>query len=352
MNRATQEAIEMLSILISNPSVSRDEKKAADFLQQTMEKDGYEVQRIYNNLTVIASGYKDERPSLLLNAHIDTVRPVSSWSRDPFIPVIEEDRLYGLGSNDCGGGLVSLWQAFKYLSARSQKYNIIFLASAEEEVSGVNGLRAVLPELPKIDLAIVGEPTGMQPAVAERGLMVLDITSHGVSGHAARNEGVNAIYLANEDLNTLRTIKFDKVSDFLGPTVVNVTMIQAGTQHNVVPDKCTMVADVRTNELYSNEEVFEILKSHLHSEIHARSFHLRSSHISPSHPIIRRLVSAGMRPFGSSTLSDQALMPFTSFKWGPGDSSRSHSADEYILISEIENAITTYINMLDGVSIV
>ena len=285
---------------------------------------------------------------MLLNAHIDTVKPVSSWTRDPFAPTIEGDTLYGLGSNDCGGGLVSLLQTFRLLTQKQQPYNLVYLASAEEEVSGKDGIERALPLLPPIDVAIVGEPTGLQPAIAEKGLMVLDIWAHGVSGHAARNEGVNAIYEALDDLLWLRSHRFERTSELLGPTLMNVTVIEAGTQHNVVPDTCHMVVDIRTNEYYQNEQVYEYICSHLRSEVKARSFRLHSSRIDPEHPLVSRCKAMGMQPFGSPTLSDQALMPFASFKLGPGESSRSHSADEFIRISEIRKAIDVYTELLDG----
>jgi acetylornithine deacetylase len=246
---------------------------------------------------------------------------------------------------------VSLLQVFGWLIQKKQPYNLIYLASAEEEVSGKDGISRVLPLLPKIDVAIVGEPTGMQPAIAEKGLMVLDVVAHGKSGHAARGEGVNAIYEAMEDLQFLQHHQFKKVSEFLGPTVMNVTVIHAGTQHNVVPDRCEMVVDVRTNEYYQNEFVYEFLKKKLKSEVTARSFRLHSSRIDPEHPLVKRCVEMGMVPFGSPTLSDQALMSFPSFKLGPGQSSRSHGADEFIKIPEIEHAISTYIELLDSTRI-
>lgn len=342
------EALDLLRSLIAIPSVSRDETKAADLLQARIHNYGFETHREANNVWAVAPHYTEGRPTLLLNAHIDTVKPVESWTRDPFAPTIEGDRLYGLGSNDCGGGLVTLLQTFRALAATDQPYNLIYLASAEEEVSGINGIRRALPLLPPIDVAIVGEPTGMQPAVAERGLMVLDLTAHGKSGHAARQEGINAIYEAMDDLQWLRTYRFGKVSPYLGATQMTVTVIQAGTQHNVVPDECRMVVDVRTNELYDNEEVFHFIDSHTKSEAKARSFHLRSSHIPLSHPLIRRCIDMGMQPFGSPTLSDQALMPFPSFKLGPGQSSRSHAADEYICLGEMEHALCCYLQLLQG----
>lgn len=343
------DAVELLTKLIATPSVSRDEKNAADIMQQAMIDYGFTPCREGNNLWILSEDWDNHRPTILLNAHIDTVKPVSTWTRDPFSPTIEGDRLYGLGSNDCGGGLVSLLQVFRYLqkeSAEGEKCNFIYLASCEEEVSGVGGIRAVLPLLPKIDVAIVGEPTGMQPAIAERGLMVIDGVAHGKSGHAARNEGVNAIYEALDDLMFIREYKFEKVSELLGPTKMQCTVVNSGTQHNVVPDECRFIIDVRTNEHYTNEDVFAFLQTKLKSELKARSFHLHSSSISKEHPLIQRCISMGMTPFGSPTLSDQALMRFPSFKLGPGESSRSHSADEFICLSEIRDAIEKYITLI------
>jgi acetylornithine deacetylase len=285
---------------------------------------------------------------LLLCAHIDTVKPVSTWTRDPFTPVVEDGRLYGLGANDCGGGLVSLLAVYRLLRGLSLKYNLVYLASCEEEVSGEGGFRLALPELPPIDVAIVGEPTGMQPAIAEKGLMVIDGTAYGKSGHAARNEGVNAIYEALDDLVWLRDYRFKKESPLLGPTKMTVTVLNSGTQHNVIPDECHFVIDVRTNEYYQNEFLFAFLQKHVKSELKARSFRLSSSHIPMEHPLVQRCVEMGMTPFGSPTLSDQALMPFLSLKLGPGESSRSHTADEFICLSEIENAIQTYVQLLSA----
>lgn len=344
MTKYVSDAVELLQRLIATPSVSRDEKAAADIMEQTLRDYCFEPKREGNNVWALSHNFDENRPTILLNAHIDTVKPVASWTREPFSPTIEDGRLYGLGSNDCGGGLVSLLQAFRQL--KSEKYNLIYLASCEEEVSGANGIVKALPLLPKVDVAIVGEPTGMQPAIAEKGLMVLDITSKGKSGHAARNEGVNAIYEMLDDLNWLRSYKFPKVSPLLGPTLMQVTQINAGTQHNVVPDECKIVVDVRTNEYYQNEFVCAFIQKHLKSEVKARSFRLHSSSISESHPLIQKCVAAGKTPFGSPTLSDQALMPFPSFKLGPGESSRSHSADEYIEIREIEDAINFYLELL------
>lgn len=345
------DAVELLKKLIATPSVSRNEKDAADIMEQTIRSYGFEPQREANNLWIINPHYDESRPTLLLNAHIDTVKPVASWSRDPFSPDVEDGVLYGLGSNDCGGGLCSLLQIFRMLTEKPQSYNLIYLASAEEEVSGKDGITRALPLLPHIDLAIVGEPTGMNPAVAEKGLMVLDVIAHGKSGHAARNEGVNAIYEALDDMRWIRDYKFEKVSEFLGPTKMTLTVVNAGTQHNVIPDKCTMLVDIRTNEFYDNEEVYEFIRQHLKSEVKAHSFRLKSSRIDPEHPLIRKCVAMGMKPFGSPTLSDQALMHFPSFKLGPGESSRSHSANEFIRISEIRDAIAKYETLLDGAAI-
>ena len=345
------DAVELLKKLIATPSVSRNEKDAADIMEQTIRSYGFEPQREANNLWIIDPHYDESRPTLLLNAHIDTVKPVASWSRDPFSPDVEDGVLYGLGSNDCGGGLCSLLQIFRMLTEKPQSYNLIYLASAEEEVSGKDGITRALPLLPHIDLAIVGEPTGMNPAVAEKGLMVLDVIAHGKSGHAARNEGVNAIYEALDDMRWIRDYKFEKVSEFLGPTKMTLTVVNAGTQHNVIPDKCTMLVDIRTNEFYDNEEVFEFIRQHLKSEVKAHSFRLKSSRIDPEHPLIKKCAAMGMKPFGSPTLSDQALMHFPSFKLGPGESSRSHSANEFIRISEIRDAIAKYETLLDGAAI-
>ena len=345
------DAVQLLKKLIATPSVSRNEKDAADIMEQTVRSYGFEPQREANNLWIIDPHYDESRPTLLLNAHIDTVKPVASWSRDPFSPDVKDGVLYGLGSNDCGGGLCSLLQIFRMLTEKPQSYNLIYLASAEEEVSGKDGITRALPLLPHIDLAIVGEPTGMNPAVAEKGLMVLDVIAHGKSGHAARNEGVNALYEALDDMRWIRDYKFEKVSEFLGPTKMTLTVVNAGTQHNVIPDKCTMLVDIRTNEFYDNEEVYEFIRQHLKSEVKAHSFRLKSSRIDPEHPLIRKCVAMGMKPFGSPTLSDQALMHFPSFKLGPGESSRSHSANEFIRISEIRDAIAKYETLLDGAAI-
>ncbi len=345
--RYVNDAVELLSDLIAIPSVSRDEKLAADCMENRMKDWGLSPRREANNIWVVADGYDAGRPTVLLNAHIDTVKPVATWTKNPHEPLMEGDRLYGLGSNDCGGGLVTLLQVFRVLKDEALPFNLIYLASAEEEVSGKDGVERVLPLLPKIDVAIVGEPTGMQPAIAEKGLMVIDGYAKGISGHAARNEGVNAIYEALDDLVWLRDYRFGKESPLLGPTKMTVTQVESGTQHNVIPDALHFVIDVRTNEYYQNEYVFAFLQKHMRRcELKARSFRLHSSSIATEHPLVKRCVELGLTPFGSPTLSDQALMSFPSFKLGPGESSRSHSADEYICISEIERALELYQQIL------
>lgn len=347
----TSEAITLLQSLIRIPSVSRDETAVADFLQNYIEESGIMTGRSDNNIWCISPMFDINRPTILLNSHIDTVKPVNGWRKQPFTPKIENGKLYGLGSNDAGASVVSLFQAYRYLSSTTQHYNLIFLASCEEEVSGKNGIESVLPKLPPITLGVVGEPTEMNPAIAEKGLMVLDITGRGKAGHAARDEGDNAIYKVLDDIEWFRTYRFPQESPLLGPVKMSVTQINAGTQHNVIPDICTFVVDVRSNEFYSNEELFEEIKSHIHCEAQARSFRLNSSRINPDHPFVKKAVSLGKTPFGSPTLSDQALMKFPSVKIGPGKSSRSHTADEYIMVNEIREAIETYISILDGLTL-
>lgn len=349
MKQYVNDAIELLQQLIATPSVSRDEGAAANVMETFMDRWGLPHGREGNNLWVGCPDWNDQRPTIMLNAHIDTVKPVASWTRDPFKPQIEDGRLYGLGSNDCGGGLVALLQAYRIMKDRQRSYNLLYVVSAEEEISGKDGFSRVLPLLPPVDVAIVGEPTGMQPAIAEKGLMVIDGYAYGTSGHAARNEGVNAIYEALDDLTWLRDYRFRKESRLLGRTKMSVTVIEAGTQHNVVPDKLHFVIDVRPNEFYQNEYIFRFLQKKMKKcELKERSFRLHSSMIAEDHPLVKKCVAMGMKPFGSPTLSDQALMPFPSFKLGPGESSRSHSADEFICLSEIEQAIQTYVTLLEG----
>ena len=345
----TQEAIGLLEAMVAIPSVSREEKEVANLLEHFMHENGLHLHRAGNNLWCIAPGFDASRPTLLLNAHIDTVKPASSWTKAPFRPIWEDGRLYGLGTNDDGASVVCLLQAFRTLSCKPQAYNMVYLA-CEEEVSGKNGIEMTLPLLPRIDVALVGEPTGMQPAIAEKGLMVLDVTEHGKSGHAARDEGDNAIYKALTDMEWFRTFRFPKTSPLLGDVKMTVTIIQAGTQHNVVPDRCMFTVDVRSNENYSNESIYETVCAHVQGEVKARSFRLNSSYIDPCHPLVARAQAMGRTPFGSPTLSDQALMPFPSLKMGPGSSSRSHTADEYVTKDELQEAIRLYLDLLDGLT--
>ncbi len=360
-------AIALLKRMIATPSVSRDEMAVADLLEQYMcQESGLEVHRSGNNLWMIAPGFDSARRTLLLNAHIDTVKAVDSWTYNPFQPTEVEDRIYGLGANDDGASLVSLLHTFLSIvicHLSSVNYNLIFLASAEEEVSGKNGISSVLPLLPKIDVALVGEPTGMnrnvaggvRVAVAEKGLMVLDGIAHGKSGHAARNEGENALYFALDAVDTLRNYRFEKESATLGPIKVTTTNMQAGQgQHNVIPDTCTFIVDVRTTDAYSNQEVVKMLQEAVAPvELTPRSTRLQPSGIERNHPLLQSILEVVPEAvlFGSPTLSDQALMSFPSLKMGPGDSARSHTANEYIEKQEIRDAITLYTTILKNLSL-
>lgn len=344
------DTIDLLKNMIRIPSFSRDEGAVADFLERWMLTEGFAVRRLGNNLWM-ESGPVDGRPTILLNAHIDTVKPASGYTRDPFTPEIEDGCLYGLGSNDDGGSLIALLETYSSLIQKEQPYRLIFSATAEEEVSGKGGLDLILPELGRIDFGVMGEPTGMRMAVAERGLMVLDCTAYGKSGHAARNEGVNAIYKAIEDIQWFKSHSFDRVSDFLGAVKMSVTQINAGTQHNVVPDRCTFVVDVRPNGMYTNPELLEMIKFSVSCEVKERSTRIGSSHLPMDHPAVVRGLSLGLEPFGSPTTSNQALCHFPTLKIGPGDSARSHTADEYIRLDEIADGIETYVALLDGLTL-
>lgn len=348
---SVERAISLLQRMIATPSPSREEGGVADIIEAELRALGFSPKRKGNNIWAEAWAHDVEKPTILLDAHIDTVKPNPSWKRNPFEPQIDNDKLYGLGSNDDGGSVVSLLAVFSRLATTEQPYNIIFLASAEEEVTGVNGIRAVLPELGRIDFAIVGEPTSMQPAVAERGLLVLDCVAYGKAGHAARDEGENAIYKALRDIEWFKNYQFGNKSPLLGGVKMSVTGISAGTQHNVVPAECRFVVDVRVNECYSNQEVLEEIACSVECDVTPRSTHLCSSAISLEHPAVKRLVAMGRVPFGSPTLSNQAVMPFQTLKIGPGDSARSHTADEYIAVSEIEEAIEVYWALLDGLNL-
>jgi acetylornithine deacetylase len=352
----TELAVQLLRELISIPSVSRDEKRVADRVEAFLAERGQQPHRQDNNVWAVhapsGGGGSEELPTILLNSHIDTVKPVGGWTRDPYGANVENGRIYGLGSNDAGASLVSMLFTFLHLAGKEDlPFNIIFAATAEEEVSGVNGVSSILDKLGNVDLGIVGEPTECKMAIAEKGLMVLDCLSSGTSAHAASGEGKNAIYESIADLEWFRNYRFKEESSWLGPVSMQVTQIEAGTQHNVVPDACRFVVDVRTNENYTNKEVYEIIKAHVKCRVESRSFRLNPSSIPESHALVRRGYEMGLEAFGSSTLSDQSLMPFTTIKIGPGESRRSHTADEYIRIEEIEQGIQTYTDLLSGLKI-
>lgn len=340
------EAIALLIQLVQTQSFSREEAGTADILEQFLTQHGIPAQRQGNNVWAVSRMWDDAKPTLLLNSHHDTVKPGVAWTYQPFGATLEGDKLIGLGSNDAGASAVSLLAVFRYFYDRPTAFNSICAITAEEEISGANGVKSILPELGKIDLGIVGEPTGMQAAIAEKGLLVLDGVALGRTGHAARNEGDNALYKALDDINWLRTYQFSNVSEMLGPVKMTVTQITAGTQHNVVPDECRYVVDVRPTECYTNEEILGIIRGNVQAEITPRSTHLQSSGLDLGHPIVRKALAMGKTTYGSPTLSDQALMRFPTLKMGPGDSARSHAPDEYILLSEIRGGIADYIELL------
>ncbi|MFV0606598.1 MAG: M20 family metallo-hydrolase [Niabella sp.] len=345
------DAIILLKHLIQIPSFSREEENTAVLLTEFFEKRGIQVRRLGNNVICQNKYFDDAKPCILLNSHHDTVKPNTKYTVNPFEPIENEGKLYGLGSNDAGGCLVSLIAVFLYFYPQQNlRYNILFVASAEEEISGFNGIEAVVPSLPPIDFAIVGEPTLMQMAVAERGLMVLDGVAHGVAGHAARNEGENAILRAMKDIEWISNYSFDRTSPLLGSNKMSVTVIETENKaHNVVPASCNFVVDVRVNELYTFEEVLSIISANVSSDIKPRSTRLRSTSISLEHPLVKAGVQMGKTYYGSPTTSDKALMHFPSLKMGPGDSARSHTADEFIYVKEIEAGIKDYIEMLNKV---
>lgn len=342
------EAVELLKRMIAIPSFSGEEGMVADLMVQTLAECGYLARRKGNNVWVCSRHWDVSKPTILLDAHLDTVRPNTGWETDPFVPVVKEGRLYGLGSNDTGGSVVSMLTTFLHLADTVQAYNLIWLASAEEENTGKGGIQSVLDELGPIDLALVGEPTGMQAAIAEKGLMVVDCVAHGKAGHAARGEGINAIYEALPDVEWFRTYQFPKESGLLGKVKMTVTGINAGTLHNVVPAECQFMVDIRVNEHYTNTEIFNTIRKNVKCEVKPRSFSLNSSAIANNHPIVRRCRNLGLSTYGSPTTSNQAVIPFTSLKIGPGESARSHTANEYIELREIEEGIAVFIKLLDG----
>jgi acetylornithine deacetylase/succinyl-diaminopimelate desuccinylase-like protein len=346
-----QDAIRLLQQLIEIPSFSREENITADLLNQFFEQKNIKASRHLNNVWSVNEYFSPGKPTLLLNSHHDTVKPNPAYTRDPFKAILDGNKLYGLGSNDAGGPLVALIATYlEFYSRKDLSFNLVLAATAEEEISGVNGIESLWPSLPKIDFAIVGEPTKMDIAVAEKGLMVLDCLTTGIAGHAAREEGVNAIYNALPDIEWFRTHQFPKVSPTLGPVKMSVTVIHAGQAHNQVPAECKFTVDVRATDMYTLEELHEIIRQHVGCSILPRSMRMRPSSISTKHPLVTTAINAGCKPYGSPTTSDQALIPVPSCKIGPGDSARSHAADEFILLDEIEQGIDRFVLMLNDLA--
>ncbi|MEM1324706.1 MAG: M20 family metallo-hydrolase [Bacteroidota bacterium] len=345
--------LQLLQNLIATPSLSKDEAKTAEWLKKFLVSKNVPFQQLHNNIWAHNKYFNSNLPTILLNSHHDTVKPAATYTRNPYEASLSDGKLYGLGSNDAGGCLVALLATFLHFYERSDlSYNLIFVASAEEEISGKNGIAVVLSELGDIAVGIVGEPTLLQMAVAEKGLMVIDGVAKGVAGHAAREEGESAIYKALTDIELLKNLELEHVSTLLGHTKISVTQIEAGHQHNVVPDACKFVMDVRTNEFYPNKKLFDHLQKITQSELTARSFRLNSSQIPLDHPLVKRGQELGLSHYGSPTLSDQALMPFPTLKIGPGDSARSHTADEFIYVREIEEGIELYTALLEGLELI
>jgi acetylornithine deacetylase/succinyl-diaminopimelate desuccinylase-like protein len=341
-------AINLLEQLIAIPSFSKEEDQTAFILQGFFKQFDIPTERKGNNVWVRNKHFKAGLPTILLNSHHDTVRPNSAYTRDPFEAEIIEGKLYGLGSNDAGGPLVCLIMTFlHFYEQKNLKFNLVMAASAEEEISGSEGIESIWDLLPTVDFAIVGEPTLCEMAIAEKGLMVLDCLVRGKAGHAAREEGVNAIYQAIKDIEWLRTYKFPKVSPTLGEVKMTTTVIQAGKQHNVVPAECTYTVDVRVTDQYSLEQVLAVIQENVSATVTARSLRMRSSGIPSDHPLVSAAKRLGIRQYGSPTTSDQALIPVPSVKMGPGDSARSHTADEFIYVAEIVKGIDTYIALLN-----
>ena len=352
MNRTHYEnAVALLKQLIATPSFSKEENDTAEIICAFFEEHNMPYARVGNNIYAKNKYYDVNKPSILLNSHHDTVLPNKGYTMDPFSPIEKDGKLYGLGSNDAGGCLVSLIATFlHFYEQENTAHNVVFAASAEEEISGVNGIELVLPYLGKIDFGIVGEPTKLEMAVAERGLMVIDCTATGRAGHAARNEGENALYKTLDDINWIRNYQFDKVSELLGESRLTVTVINTDNkQHNVVPAECKYVIDVRVNELYTFDEILESLKANLKSQFKPRTTRMKSTSIALDHPLVKAGSKLGKGYYGSPTTSDKALMPFPTLKMGPGDSARSHTADEFIYLSEIEEGIATYIKMVEQI---
>ncbi|AYQ35659.1 M20 family metallo-hydrolase [Runella sp. SP2] len=349
-NALAQEAIALLKQLISTQSFSREEEGTAALIEAFFQRKGIPFHRKKNNIWAYNRYFDASKPTVLLNSHHDTVKPNPSWTLNPYEPLEKDGKLFGLGSNDAGGSLCSLIVTFCHFYDNPHlTYNVVMAATAEEEISGREGLELIVPDLPPIEFAIVGEPTEMHLAVAEKGLLVLDCIAHGKSGHAAREEGENAIYKAIDDIQWIRSYQYPKVSPTLGPIKMSVTIVNAGTQHNVVPDSCKFTIDVRVTDQYTLEEIIDIINKNIKSEIAARSIRLRPSSIPMEHPIVQAGVRLGRNTYGSPTTSDQALIDCPSLKMGPGHSGRSHTADEFIYLHEIEEGVAQYIKMLEDV---
>lgn len=349
MKNVANEAIELLKQMIETPSFSGEEHAVTNLLTDYLDSKRVNYERLHNNVWACSAAFSPAKPTLLLNSHLDTVRPQSGWQRDPFKSYVEGGKLYGLGSNDAGASLVSLLMTFLHFFKRTDlNYNLVFLASAEEETTGNKGIRPVLQKIGQPRLAIVGEPTEMQMAVAEKGLLVLRCRANGKAGHAARDIGENAIAIAMEDINWFHSYKFPQVSQTLGPVKMTVTMIQAGTQHNVVPAFCDFTVDIRTTDCQTNEQVLDVVKAHIKSKILQSSLRLKPSGIPANHPLVREAKRLGIGTFGSPTLSDQAQIDAPSVKMGPGRSERSHTADEFVYLSEIEQGIVSYVHLLEN----
>jgi acetylornithine deacetylase len=351
VNILQDKAFALLKQLIATPSFSKEENDTAVILENFFKGNGISVNRFLNNIWAVNKYFDESKPSLLLNSHHDTVKPNKAYTLDPFSPVEKEGKLFGLGSNDAGGPLVALIAVFLYFyEAKDLKYNLVFAATAEEEISGKNGIEILLAELPKIDCGIVGEPTLMQMAIAERGLLVLDVTATGKAGHAAREEGENALYKALADIEWFRNYEFERISPLLGKVKMTVTVIETENKaHNVVPSQCRFVVDVRVNELYTFEEIIATIKSNVQSDVQPRSLRMRSTSIAMEHPLVKAGLALERSYYGSPTTSDKALMPFQTLKMGPGDSARSHTADEFIFTDEISKGIELYIQLLKQV---
>ncbi len=349
MSELYESALKLLKQLIGTPSLSKEEENTALLLVDFLESYGVAINKRGNNIWAKNLHYDASKPTILLNSHHDTVKPNKGYTKDPFQPIVEEGMLFGLGSNDAGGCLVSLIATFLHFYKQELPFNLVLAATAEEENSGKGGVESILKDMGKLDYGIIGEPTEMKMAVAEKGLMVLDCRTNGVAGHAARDIGKNAIYEALKDIEWFRTFKYPSTSTYLGPVKMSVTQIQAGYQHNVIPDGCEFVVDVRTTDAYSNEEVLELVQEHVSCEVKARSTRLRPSHMPEGSPVRKAGDALGIEVFGSPTTSDQAVIPVPTIKMGPGKSERSHTPDEFIYLSEIEQGITGYIKLLEEI---